>query len=56
MGNVTQAAREAAPEKAAKSLPALTDAQQAPMTVIGEPERAPAPLRRSGKDDGRSSA
>jgi hypothetical protein len=45
VGNVTQAVREAAPEKAAKSLPALTDAQQAPMTVIGEPERAPAPAQ-----------
>jgi hypothetical protein len=56
VGNVTQAARESAPEKTAKSVPALTDAQQAPLTIIGEPERAPALSRRSRKDDGRSSA
>jgi hypothetical protein len=53
VGNVTQAARGTAPEKAAKSLPALTDTQQTPMTV-GEPERAH-PFRRGRKDDGRSS-
>ena len=56
VGNVTQAARESAPEKTAKSVPALTDAQQAPMTILGEPERAPALSRRSRKDGGRSSA
>jgi hypothetical protein len=55
VGNVTQGARETAPEKTAKSLPALTDAQQTPMTIIGEPEPAPTPFRRSRKDDGRSS-
>jgi hypothetical protein len=51
VGNVTQAPRETAPEKAAKSLPALTEGQQTPMTIIGEPEAAPTPVRRSRKDD-----
>jgi hypothetical protein len=51
VGNVTQAPRETAREKAAKSLPALTEGQQTPMTIIGEPEAAPSPLRRSRKDD-----
>jgi hypothetical protein len=56
VGNVTQAAHETAPEKTAKAMPALTDAQQTPMTIVGEPERAPIPFRRRRKDDGRSSA
>jgi hypothetical protein len=51
VGNVTQGAREAAPEKAGKLLSALTDGQQPPMTIIGEPERAPIPFRRGRKDD-----
>jgi hypothetical protein len=55
-GNGTQAARDIAPEKAAKSPPALTDAQQTRMTIVGEPERAPIPFRRNRKDDVRSSA
>ena len=49
VGNVTQAAREPAPEKTAKSVPALTDAQQIPMTIIGEPERAPAAVPAQSK-------
>jgi hypothetical protein len=35
VGNVTQTAKTA-PEKATKSLPALTSAQQTPMAIIGE--------------------
>jgi hypothetical protein len=60
VGNVTQAAREAAretaPDKAAHPPPALADARQAPMTIIGEPERAPVALRRRRNDGGRSPA
>jgi hypothetical protein len=47
VGNVTQGARETAPEKTAKSLPALTAAQETPMTFVGESEREPIPFRRS---------
>ena len=56
VGNVTQAARDAAPEKPASSTPALTDAQKPPMTILGEPSRAPVASRRRQKDDGSSSA
>ena len=55
VGNVTQAPREAAPEKTAKPVPALTNAQQVPMKIIGETEHAPARPRRSRKDGERSS-
>jgi len=44
VGNGTQAARDSALETAAKSLPALSDAQQTPMAIVGEPERAPPPV------------
>jgi hypothetical protein len=56
VSNGTQAARDTAPEKAAKSLPALTDAQQTPMTIVGEPERAPASVPAQSKDDGHQPA
>lgn len=56
VGNVTQAARETAPEKPANLTPAVTDAQKPAMTVIDEPECAPVPLGGRQKDDGRSSA
>jgi hypothetical protein len=56
VGNVTQAPPKTPLEKTANSLPALTDAQQTPMTITGEPERAPAPVRRSRKDERRSPA
>ena len=56
VGNVTQAAaRETALEKAANSPPALSNAQERPMEIIGEAERAPVASRRR-KDDGRSPA
>ena len=38
VSNGTQAARDAAPETAAKSPPALSDAQHTRMTSVGEPE------------------
>jgi hypothetical protein len=56
VGNVTQGPREATPQEPAKSLPALTDARQSAMKIIGKPERAPVALRRRQKDDGQSSA
>jgi hypothetical protein len=55
VGNVTQAARETAPEKPTNSTPALTDARQPAMPIINEPARVPVPLRRKKKDDGQSS-
>ena len=45
VSNGTQAARDAAPETAAKSPPALSDAQQTPMTIVGEPVPASAPAQ-----------
>jgi hypothetical protein len=54
VGNVTRAARETASEKPTDVTPALTDAQKPPMTIIGEPSRAPAVSRRRKKDDGSS--
>jgi hypothetical protein len=56
VGNVTQATREAAVEKPANAKPALTDARQAPMKIIDEPDRTPVAVRRKQKNDGRSSA
>ena len=49
VGNVTQAARESAPAKTGKSLPALTAAPQTPMAIIGEPEHAPASVPAQSK-------
>jgi len=50
VGNVTQAAREAAPEKPANSAPSLTHARTPEMPIIGKTERAPVPSRRRRKD------
>jgi len=50
VGNVTQAAREAAPEKPANSSPSLTHARTPEMPIIGKTERAPVPSRRRRKD------
>ncbi len=55
VGNVTQAARETAPDKAAASPPALTDARTAPMPMLDKQERAPVALPRGQKDDEQSS-
>ena len=49
VGNGTQAARDTAPEMAAKSPPALSDAQQTRMTSVGEPECAPASVPAQSK-------
>ena len=49
VSNGTQAARDTAPETAAKSPPALSDAQQTPMTSVGEPECAPASVPAQSK-------
>jgi hypothetical protein len=46
VGNVTQAPREAARDKAASSPPALPNAQQSPMPVLGERAASPVPLKR----------
>jgi hypothetical protein len=51
VGNVTQGARESAPAKPSNLTPALSDARQAPMTILGEPERVPVELRRRQGDD-----
>jgi hypothetical protein len=54
VGNVTQGATETVPEKPAKLTPALADARQPAMKIIGEPARAPASLRRRQRDGGGS--
>jgi hypothetical protein len=46
VGNVTQAPRETARDKAASSPPALPNAQKAPMPVLGERAASPVPLKR----------
>jgi hypothetical protein len=50
VGNVNQAARETAAHQAKRSVAAISDAHQTPMAIIGEPERAPAAVRRYRKD------
>jgi hypothetical protein len=44
VGNVTQAARETARDKAASSPAALPNAQQSPMSIVGERASSPVPL------------
>jgi hypothetical protein len=56
LGNVTQAARETAPDRSATSPPALTDARMAPMPMVDNQERAPVASRRKRKDAKRSPA
>jgi hypothetical protein len=46
VGNVTQAPREAARDKATSSPPALPNAQKSPMPVLGECAPSPVPLKR----------
>jgi hypothetical protein len=46
VGNVTQAPREAARGKAGSSPPALPNAQQSPMPILGERASSPVPLKR----------
>jgi hypothetical protein len=47
VGNVTQGARQEPVEK----IPALTDARQAPMPIIGASASSPVPLKRSRNND-----
>jgi len=56
VGNVTQAASKTALEKPANETPALTDARQAPMTIIKAKERTAILSQRNRKDARRSSA
>ena len=56
VGNVTQAAREAVPQKSAEKTRALTNARQPAMPMIENPERVPTAARRRQKDDGQSSS
>jgi hypothetical protein len=46
VGNVTQAPREAARDKAGNSPRALPNAQQSPMPIVGERASSPVPLKR----------
>jgi len=55
VGNVTHAVRETAPDKAATSPPALTDARTAPMPMLDKQERAPVALPLGQKDDEQTS-
>ena len=49
VGNITQAARETAPDTT--SPPALTDARMAAMPIIGNQEPTPVALLRGEKDE-----
>ena len=50
VGNVTQAPREAARDKAGSSPPALPNAQQSPMPILGERAPSPVPLKRKSAE------
>jgi hypothetical protein len=47
--NVTQAAHGAPPDELTNTTPALTDARQPAMEIVGESERIPVPLRAKSK-------
>ncbi|HET7021289.1 MAG TPA: hypothetical protein VFI58_11285 [Xanthobacteraceae bacterium] len=51
VGNVTQTQRETARAKAANSPPALPNAQEPPMPILGERATAPVPLKRKPAND-----
>ena len=51
VGNVTQAPRDVLPEKTPNATPALTDARQIPMEIVGEGKRKPVPQRRRHTGD-----
>ena len=55
IGNVNQAPREGTPEHLAKLTPALADARQPAMEMVGTSEAAPVPLRRRQNNGGPSS-
>jgi hypothetical protein len=48
---VTQAPRDVLPEKTPNATPALTDARQTAMEIVGERKRKPVPQRRRHTDD-----
>src|SRR6266404_5231632 len=56
LGNVTQAAHGAAPERAANSTPALSHSKEPPMAIIGETARVPVPSERGRKVPSRQQA
>jgi hypothetical protein len=56
VGNVTQTAHGAAPEKAANSTPALSHSKEPPMAIIGEPTRVPVASERARKVPSRQQA
>ena len=51
VGTVTQAPRDVLPEKTPNATPALTDARQTAMEIVGERKRKPVPQRRRHTDD-----
>jgi hypothetical protein len=55
IGNVNQAPREGTPEHPTKLAPALADARQPAMEMVGTSEAAPVPLRRRQNNGGPSS-
>ena len=55
VGNVTQAGPETVPQKPNQSVPTLTDARQAGMPIVGNPEGVPVPRAHGRKNAKRSS-
>ena len=51
VGTVTQAPRDVLPEKTPNATPAVTDARQTSMEMVGERKREPVPQRRRHTDD-----
>jgi len=51
VGTVTQAPRDVHLEKMPNATPALTDARQTAMEIVGERKRKPVPQRRRHTDD-----
>jgi len=51
VGTVNQAPRDVLPEKTPNATPALTDARQTEMEIVGERKRKPVPQRRRHADD-----
>jgi hypothetical protein len=52
VGNVTQTPRNTARDKTASSPPALPNAQEPPMPILGERAPSPVPLKRKPANDG----
>ena len=51
VGTITQAPRDVLPEKTPNATPALPDARQTAMEIVGERKRKPVPQRRRHTDD-----